>query len=203
MSKSSSQSPVWFVTGSSSGFGLEFVRMALAHGFRVAATARDPKKLKELVPGHEDNMLALELDVTKPGHIKRAVRDAERAFGKIDVLVNNAGYGYLAAVEEGEDKEIRAMFDTNFFGLAGADACRSPWNAREAARNDCQYRIGRGNRRLSRVGILRGNEVRRRRIVGVSLKGGRTAWHPRDASRAWSVPYRLGRPITEAIFRFH
>ncbi len=118
MSKSSSQSPVWFVTGSSSGFGLEFVRMALAHGFRVAATARDPKKLKELVPGHEDNMLALELDVTKPGHIKRAVRDAERAFGKIDVLVNNAGYGYLAAVEEGEDKEIRAMFDTNFFGLA-------------------------------------------------------------------------------------
>ncbi len=118
MTKSASQSPVWFVTGCSTGFGREFVRVALAHGFRVVATARDPKKLKDLIAGHEEKAIALELDVTRSGQIERAVRDAERKFGSIDVLVNNAGYGYLAAVEEGEDKEIRAMFDTNFFGLA-------------------------------------------------------------------------------------
>lgn len=59
-----SQSPVWFITGSSSGFGREFVRATLAHGFRVVATARDPKKLKEVIAGHEDKALALKLDVT-------------------------------------------------------------------------------------------------------------------------------------------
>ena len=117
MAKSTSDSPVWFVTGCSTGFGREFVRAALAHGFRVVATARDPRKLDDLIAGHEDQAKALALDVTNSDQIKRAVYEAERAFGRIDVLVNNAGYGYLAAVEEGEEKDIRAMFETNFFGL--------------------------------------------------------------------------------------
>ena len=111
-------SPVWFITGCSSGFGWEFVRAALAHGFRVAATAREPQKLDALIAEHHDRARALALDVTNDEQIKRAVRETERAFGRIDVLVNNAGYGYLAAVEEGEEKDIRAIFDTNFFGLA-------------------------------------------------------------------------------------
>ncbi len=118
MAMSATDSPVWFVTGCSTGFGREFVRAALAHGFRVAATARDPKKLDDLIAGHEDKARALALDVTNADQIKHAVSEAERAFGRIDVLVNNAGYGYMAAVEEGEEKGIRAMFETNFFGLA-------------------------------------------------------------------------------------
>jgi NAD(P)-dependent dehydrogenase (short-subunit alcohol dehydrogenase family) len=118
MNKSTSDSPVWFITGCSTGFGREFARAALSHGFRVVATARDPKKLDELVAGHKDRVLVLALDVTKPDQIKKAVDTAERHFGRIDVLVNNAGYGYMAAVEEGEDKDVRAMFETNFFGLA-------------------------------------------------------------------------------------
>lgn len=118
MAKSKTDSPVWFVTGCSSGFGREFVRAALAHGFRVAATARDPKTLDDLVAGRGDQAIALALDVTDAAQIKRAVSAAESAFGRIDVLVNNAGYGYLAAVEEGEEKDIHAMFETNFFGLA-------------------------------------------------------------------------------------
>jgi NAD(P)-dependent dehydrogenase (short-subunit alcohol dehydrogenase family) len=100
------------------GCGWEFVRAALAHGFRVVATARDPKKLGSLIAGHEDKAKVLALDVTKPDQIKHAVSEADRAFGRIDVLVNNAGYGYLAAVEEGEEKDIRAIFETNFFGVA-------------------------------------------------------------------------------------
>jgi NAD(P)-dependent dehydrogenase (short-subunit alcohol dehydrogenase family) len=118
MANSTTDSPVWFVTGCSTGFGREFVRAALAHGFRVVATARDPKKIGDLIAGHENTARALALDVTNEDQIKHAVGEAERAFGRIDVLVNNAGYGYLAAVEEGEEKDIRAMFDTNFFGLA-------------------------------------------------------------------------------------
>ena len=109
--------PVWFITGCSTGFGREFARAALAHGFRVVATARDPRKLDDLIADHEYKAQALALDVTKADQIKRAVSEAERVFGRIDVLVNNAGYGYLAAVEEGEEKDIRAIFETNFFGL--------------------------------------------------------------------------------------
>ena len=118
MAKSINDSPVWFVTGCSTGFGREFVRAALAHGFRVVATARNRKKLDELIAGHEGRAKALALDVTNAAQIKQAVSEAERAFGRIDVLVNNAGYGYMAAVEEGEEKDIRAIFETNFFGLA-------------------------------------------------------------------------------------
>lgn len=111
------QSPVWFITGCSTGFGRELARLVLERGWKAVVTARKPEQLKDLVAGHEENALALELDVTKPEQIKKAVQAAEQKFGQIDVLVNNAGYGYLAAIEEGEDDQIRAMFETNFFGL--------------------------------------------------------------------------------------
>ena len=117
MATSTSDSPVWFVTGCSTGFDREFVRAALGHGFCVVATARDPKKLDGLMAAHEDKAKMLALDVTNADQIKHAVSKAERAFGRIDVLVNNAGYGYLAAVEEGEEKDIHAIFETNFFGV--------------------------------------------------------------------------------------
>jgi NAD(P)-dependent dehydrogenase (short-subunit alcohol dehydrogenase family) len=118
MAADTSVSPVWFITGCSSGFGREFVRAALGRGFRVVATARDVRKIDDVIAGHEDRARALTLDVTNAQDIERAVGEAERAFGRIDVLVNNAGYGYMAAVEEGEEKDIRAVFETNFFGLA-------------------------------------------------------------------------------------
>ena len=108
--------PVWLVTGCSTGFGRELVRAALGHGFRVVATARDPGTLEEFAT-HPDVLVAA-LDVTVPQQIADVVRQAETRFGRIDVLVNNAGYGYLSAVEEGEDAEVRAMFETNVFGLA-------------------------------------------------------------------------------------
>lgn len=109
--------PVWFITGCSTGFGRELADLALKRGWRVVATARDPSKLDDLVSGFEDQALALRLDVTDPAQVKESVRQAEKKFGRIDVLVNNAGYGYLAAIEEGEDEAVRAMFETNVFGL--------------------------------------------------------------------------------------
>ncbi len=111
------QAPVWFITGCSSGFGKELAKLTIARGWRTVVTARKPEELNDLVQGHEADTLALELDVTKPEQIKAAVQAAEEKFGRIDVLVNNAGYGYLAAIEEGEDDEVRKMFETNFFGL--------------------------------------------------------------------------------------
>jgi NAD(P)-dependent dehydrogenase (short-subunit alcohol dehydrogenase family) len=81
-------------------------------------TARDPSKVEDLVASHPGSALALALDVTNPAQVRASVKAAEERFGGIDVLVNNAGYGYLSAVEEGEDTEIRDMFEVNFFGLA-------------------------------------------------------------------------------------
>ena len=111
------EKPVWFITGCSTGFGRELVVLLIDQGFRVVATARDTSKLTDLVAGHEDHALALALDVTDTGAITDAVQQAHAKFGQIDVLVNNAGYGYLAAIEEGEDAPVRQMFDTNVFGL--------------------------------------------------------------------------------------
>jgi NAD(P)-dependent dehydrogenase (short-subunit alcohol dehydrogenase family) len=110
--------PVWFITGCSTGFGRELSVILLKRGYRVVATARDKSKVEDIVAGNPKNGLALALDVDKQGQIDAAVKAAEARFGRIDVLVNNAGYGYLAAVEEGDDADIRAMFETNFFGLA-------------------------------------------------------------------------------------
>jgi NAD(P)-dependent dehydrogenase (short-subunit alcohol dehydrogenase family) len=110
-------SGVWFITGCSTGFGRELAKILLDRGYRVAATARDPEKIQDIVAGHEGRGIALKLDVTNAAEVAEAAKKAEEAFGSIDVLVNNAGYGYLAAVEEGDDAEVRAMFEANFFGL--------------------------------------------------------------------------------------
>jgi NAD(P)-dependent dehydrogenase (short-subunit alcohol dehydrogenase family) len=109
--------PVWFITGCSTGFGRELAQIALERGLRVVATARDASKLADLVAGREDTALAVALDVTNKNQIAESVKRAEAKFGQIDVLVNNAGYGYFAAIEEGEDDEVRAIFETNVFGL--------------------------------------------------------------------------------------
>ncbi|WP_229796320.1 oxidoreductase [Saccharothrix coeruleofusca] len=110
-------SPVWFITGCSTGLGRALATAVLDRGWRAAVTARDPRAVEDLVAAHGDRALALPLDVTDATRVDGAVRRAEDAFGRIDVLVNNAGYGYLAAVEEGEDEQVRALFDANFFGL--------------------------------------------------------------------------------------
>jgi NAD(P)-dependent dehydrogenase (short-subunit alcohol dehydrogenase family) len=108
---------VWFITGCSTGFGHELARQVLDRGDRAVLTARNPDTLKELLAQSGDRALALQLDVTDELTIAKAVFDAEEKFGKIDVLVNNAGYGYFSAIEEGEDTEIRRQFETNVFGL--------------------------------------------------------------------------------------
>jgi NAD(P)-dependent dehydrogenase (short-subunit alcohol dehydrogenase family) len=108
--------PVWFITGCSTGFGRELATQALERGFRTVVTARKPEQVKALAARGE--ALVLKLDVTNPGQIDAAIKAAEKKFGRIDVLVNNAGIGYFAAIEEGEASEVRRMFEINVFGMS-------------------------------------------------------------------------------------
>ncbi len=110
-------SKVWFITGCSSGFGRLLAERALEQGDSVIATARSVQALHELGSGADDRIIRLPLDVKNDKQIHDAVAAALEKFGKIDVLVNNAGYGYFATQEEGEMQEIREMFETNVFGL--------------------------------------------------------------------------------------
>ena len=107
--------PVWFITGCSTGFGRELATQALERGYRVVVTARKPDEVEALAAKGE--ALVLKLDVTDQSQIDAAIKAAEKQFGGIDVLVNNAGIGYFAAVEESEEKEVRRMFEINVFGM--------------------------------------------------------------------------------------
>ena len=115
---SSRRPRTWLITGSSSGLGRALAQRVLEHGDRCALTARDVSRISDIAAPFGKSALPLALDVRNASERERAVRDTEAALGGIDVLVNNAGHGYSAAIEEGEEDAIRAMFDTNFFALA-------------------------------------------------------------------------------------
>jgi NAD(P)-dependent dehydrogenase (short-subunit alcohol dehydrogenase family) len=106
----------WFITGTSSGFGRAFAEHALSKGYNVIATARDVSKLQELTARDPDRVLALELNVNVAGDAERGVDAAVDRFGRIDVVVNNAGYGVVGALEETSEIELRSVMETNFFG---------------------------------------------------------------------------------------
>jgi NAD(P)-dependent dehydrogenase (short-subunit alcohol dehydrogenase family) len=106
----------WLITGCSTGLGRAFAEAALARGHHVVVTARDVAKVQDLADAHPDTALALALDVTDDAQVTGVVAAAEDRFGRVDVLVNNAGYGYRAAIEEGEDAAVSQLFDTHVFG---------------------------------------------------------------------------------------
>lgn len=106
----------WLITGCSTGLGRALAEAVIATGHNAVVTARDANKVADLAEGNIDRVLALSLDVTDGAQVAKAVTQAEKKFGGIDVLVNNAGYGYRAAVEEGDDPDIRQLFETQFFG---------------------------------------------------------------------------------------
>ena len=114
----STPNKVWFITGCSTGFGRELAKQALSNGYKVVVTARKPEQVADIVAAYPETALALALDVTVPQQIKDAVSATIDRFGRIDVLVNNAGIGYFGAIEESEEEEVRRMFEINFFGLA-------------------------------------------------------------------------------------
>ena len=115
----STDNPVWFITGCSTGFGRALAQHTLGLGYRTVVTARDLAQLADLKAQYGELALALALDVTKPEQVDAASAAAEAHFGRIDVLVNNAGIGYFGSVEESDLDAVRRMFEINLWGLVG------------------------------------------------------------------------------------
>jgi NADP-dependent 3-hydroxy acid dehydrogenase YdfG len=109
-------SKTWFITGSSRGFGRVWTEAALKRGDKVAATARKLASITDLTEKYGENVLTLELDVTKPAQVKSALEQAHAHFGKLDIILNNAGYSLVGTIEEANTDEVRALYETNIFG---------------------------------------------------------------------------------------
>src|SRR6201992_3946305 len=107
----------WIITGSSRGFGRALVEAALAAGDQVVATARRPEQLADLLDPHRERLLTAPLDVTAPGAVATALAAGIERFGRLDVVVNNAGYANLAPIETGDTGDFRTQFETNFWGV--------------------------------------------------------------------------------------
>jgi NAD(P)-dependent dehydrogenase (short-subunit alcohol dehydrogenase family) len=120
------ETPTWFITGASSGFGMAFARYALLRGYNVVATARSPGKLEQIRQLAPNRVLVEKLDVTVAADARNAVAAAVARFGAIDVLINNAGYGIVGAIEETSDAELRAQMETNFFGAVAVTKAALP-----------------------------------------------------------------------------
>src|SRR5258706_11595625 len=109
----SSVNKVWFITGASRGFGRVWADAALKRGDKVAATARTLTSIADLKEKYGANVLTLELDVTKPDQVKAAVAQAHAHFGRLDIVLNNAGYSLVGTIEEASASDVRALYDTN------------------------------------------------------------------------------------------
>ena len=111
------QSKIWFVTGAGKGFGYEITKAVLASGDKIVATVRGDVKAMQESLGNPDSLFVVSMDVTKEEDVKNAVEAGIAKFGRLDVVVNNAGFGIVGAIEEATDKEARRQFDTNVFGV--------------------------------------------------------------------------------------
>lgn len=139
---------VWFITGASTGFGRALTEAVLAAGDRVVATARNPDALRDLRLGTTERARTLELDVTDRARAREAVAKAVEAFGRIDVVVNNAGFGLLGALEELSEEQLRGQFETNVFGVLNVTRAALPQLRRQRSGHIVQ---------LSSVGGVRAN----------------------------------------------
>jgi NAD(P)-dependent dehydrogenase (short-subunit alcohol dehydrogenase family) len=117
----------WFITGASRGFGRALARAALEAGDRVAATARRPEQLDDLAAAYPDRLQALALDVTDVAAAGAGIRDARQRFGRLDVIVNNAGYANVSPIETGDDEDFRTQFETNFWGVYNVSKAAIPF----------------------------------------------------------------------------
>jgi NAD(P)-dependent dehydrogenase (short-subunit alcohol dehydrogenase family) len=117
---------VWLITGSSRGFGRRLAEAVLAHGDQLVATARTPEQLGDLLTQYGNSARAVALDVTNPEQARAAVAAAVEAFGRLDVVVNNAGYSYMAAIEDANEAELRAQIDTDLWGVINVTRAALP-----------------------------------------------------------------------------
>lgn len=143
----------WFITGASRGFGREWTIAALDRGDSVAATARNPKTLDDLAQQYGDRLLPLQLDVDDRDAVFAAVKDAHDRFGRLDVVVNNAGYGQFGMIEEISEAEARAQFDTNVFGALFVTQAALPYFREQGSGHFLQVSSIGGISAFANIGI--------------------------------------------------
>ena len=189
----------WLITGCSTGIGREIARAALEAGHSVVVTARRAEAVQDFVDEFGDRAVAVALDVTDADQIAAAVAAAEHAFGGIDVLVNNAGYGYLSAVEEGDDAEVRTLFDTNYFGAVDMIKAVLPAMRARGSGPHRQHLVDDrpGGQPAERVLLV--DEVRARGADRGAGHGGAAARHQGDRHRAGRLPDRLGDAVDAGV----
>lgn len=149
---------VWFITGCSTGFGRVIAEQALAQGDQVIATARKVDQIKDLEQKYRQTAKALTLDVTNKTAIEKAVQEGLKAFRRVDVLVNNAGYGLTGALEEVSDKEIRDQFETNVFGFLNVTRALLPTLRRQKSGHILNVSSLAGRIGMPLLGIYNGSK---------------------------------------------
>ena len=187
-------SKVWFVTGASSGIGAAVVQAALAHGDTVAATFRD-EAAASAFDGSSADAIGLVADVRVRAQVDDAVARAVGSRGRLDVVVNSAGYGLVGAVEELSDDELHDQVDVNLFGTQRVDPGRPPHLPCATHGRGRERQLGRGSGRLPGHGCLRREQGRGRAPVGGVGARGRAAGHRRRRGRTGQHPHRLGRTL--------
>lgn len=169
---------VWLITGSSRGLGRALAEAVLAAGHRLVATARNPKQLAELVDRHGDRVRAIALDVTDERASIAAVQEAVDAFGRLDVLANNAGYGDLASIEDTSMKDFRAQIETNLFGVVHVTKAAIPVMRRRGSGHILQFSsvggrlgpVGRGAYAAAKWGVEGFSEVLAKEVGPLGIK---------------------------------
>ena len=196
-----SEKKVWFITGCSTGFGRALATYLLQNDHRVVVTARDTGKVQDLVEINRENAVAVALDVTKKQQVKDSVAAAVERFGRIDVLVNNAGFGYFGAIEESDEAEVRSMFETNFWGLA--EMTRAVLPAMREQKSGCVVNVssiggfvgfpGIGYYNATKFAVNGFSEALKKEVEPLGIKvilvqpsGFRTDWAGRSANDATS-----------------
>ena len=199
-------SKVWFITGTSKGFGRVWAEAALARGDRVAATARDVKTLQPLVDRYGEQVAALALDVNDKAAVASTVSEAHRRFGRIDIAINNAGFGLFGAIEEISEADARAQIETNLFGALWVTQAVLPIMRAQGSGHIVQVSsIGGVNAFPDRRAVPR-FQMGARGVQPVARRGGRGIRNQGDAGRAgggyatdWSGPSaRHAEPLTTA-----
>ncbi len=207
---------VWFITGTSRGFGRIWAEAALARGDRVAATARDARTLAPLLARYRDQVAAITLDVTSRVAVGAAIREAHARFGRLDVVVNNAGYGLFGTIEEINEAEARAQMETNLFGALWVTQAVLPILRAQGAGHIIQVSSIAGVNALPTLGLYHASkwalegfsQSLAAEVAGFGIKvtilepgGYATEWGGASAQHATPMPTYVGARAAFAEFR--
>ena len=207
---------VWFITGTSKGFGRVWAEAALARGDQVAATARNPETLSPLTKAYGKQVAALKLDVTNKSEVEAAIAEAHKRFGRLDVVVNNAGYGLFGTIEEISEKEARAQIETNLFGALWVTQAALPIMRAQGSGHIIQVSSIGGVNAFPTIGLYHASkwglegfsQALAAEVAAFGIKvtivepgGYATDWGGASAQRAASMPVYDGARAAIAKFR--